>query len=894
MSIVALRCKKHNREQKLAFSLLQYALDGAGNKAVRRLSESKNEVVRSAWTSTPRPLAVGLYCQHCLQEGNRKPLPIDQDDLPDLGLADRPIIFLPSEQVDASKVVATLHDVHSRQIHYVQTLPAADGAFADNSLLTTLHPALAQSLHNKILGEDGKFFQFQQDAIEAAMAGHDFIVTTPTASGKTITYLTPILDTLLKEPGATALYLSPLVALTGDQFDTFSRLDHSGTDWVSKGERFSIHRVCRSLEFQRNRVTIARYDGSVSNGDREAIRKQKPQLLLTTPDMLHLSLLSGAFNERAWTYLFRGLRYVVIDEMHTYRGVLGASFANLIRRLSRICQIHGAHPQFLCASATITEPAQTVKKLTGRHPIVINGSTTGAPKRQRELVIWSDPSDEDPRALSTQAKDILLFFLRNRIRTIAFGRSIREINDIYRFVKAELRELDLAEIQIRPFMRELTAEDKRSIIRELKDGRQHAVISTTALAMGIDIGSLSAAVIIGFPGSIAQLWQEAGRAGRAGEGIIVLILDKDPLNQFFVAHPQLLFDLHAEPIYCNPDNPYVVRNHLLCAARELPLSADEFKLFGPIAPQIAEQLKDNGFLVPSDEEEKWGLSSLGDIEVGSVSFRNLSFAIDVLTEDRREAIVQVDAARAQRALHKYAHYQHIDRYYEVTQFNVDFSTQKGQILVREVEHPEYTTTADIDYTIQIKQTFTQRAICNYNISFGQVISRTDVSGYYKVPLFARNEPFVFQPLGKAVPPTLEYETQALWITFSESVLYDHSTDEQLAGIYSLAGALRLATAVEELCDPADIEVLGQILHIDTHLPTIILYDSTPGGVGIAEAAYTKIEKILQRALTILEDCPHCSKHPESRGCPYCVTARYGDESSIDRLLAIKISRTLVS
>jgi DEAD/DEAH box helicase domain-containing protein len=271
----------------------------------------------------------------------------------------------------------------------------------------------------------------------------------------------------------------------------------------------------------------------------------------------------------------------------------------------------------------------------------------------------------------------------------------------------------------------------------------------------------------------------------------------------------------------------------------------------------------------------------------------LSFVIDVFKEDPREALIQVDAARAQRALHKYAHYQHIDKYYEVTEFNVDFHTQKGHILVREVEYPEYTTSADIDCTIQIKQTQTQRVAHRYNVSFGRVISCTNVSGYYKVPLFARNEPFVFQPLGKAVPPPLEYETQALWITFFESVLYDHSTEEQLAGLYSLAGALRLATAVEELCDPVDIEALGQILHTDTQLPTIILYDSTPGGVGIAEAAYAKTEQILRRALTILEDCPHCSKHPESRGCPYCVTARYGDASSINRSLAIQIGRTLL-
>lgn len=892
MSIIALRCKRHNRDQKLPFHLLQYALDSDGRKAIRTLTEERGEVARGPWQYTPRPFDVGLYCQHCLNEGNRQPLPIDPEDLPDLGLADRPIVFIAPEAFDPPYIVEALRNAHDKQIRHVETLPEVAAAHTDDALLDQLHPALGQAIRAEILGGRGKLFQFQNEAIEAALAGHDFIVTTPTASGKTLTYLTPILDTLLKNEGSTALYLSPLVALTGDQLDAITRLDRSKTDWASRGERFSIHRVCRTLDFHRDRLTVARYDGSVTTGDRQAIRKAKPQLLLTTPDMLHIAILSGAFSDSTWAYLFRGLRYVVIDELHTYRGVLGAAFANLIRRLRRICEAHGAQPQFLCASATITEPAVTVEKLTGRRPIVIDGSATGAPMRRRQFVLWSDPSDDDARALSTQAKDALLFLLRNRVRTIAFGRSISEINDIYRFARAELREAELPQIQISPFMRELKPDEKRRIVRELKDGRLHAVISTTALAMGIDIGNLSAAVIIGFPGSIAQLWQEAGRAGRAGEGLIILILDKDPLNQFFVAHPQVLFDLHAEPVYCNPDNPYVVRSHLLCAARELPLSDTEIHFFGPQAHALAEQLKDQQLLIPAADGAGWMLSPSGDTALGAVSFRNLSFAIDVLTEERREVIVQVDAARAQRALHKYAHYQLIDRYYEVTQFDVDFGKQRGQILVRELERPEYTTTADINASVQITHTGPQQTRSHCCVTFGNVVSRTDVTGYYKVPLFARNEPFAFQPLGRAAPPTLEYVTQAFWITFNERAFHSLLADELPAGLYSLAGALRLATAVEELCDPSDIEVVSELFHTDTGQPTIIIYDATPGGVGIAEAAFANVERIMRRGLSILEECPYCSNHPASRGCPHCVTARYGDENTINRHVAIAIGRAI--
>ena len=546
-------------------------------------------------------------------------------------------------------------------------------------------------------------------------------------------YITPIVDTLLRRPEATALYLSPLVALTADQMESISALDDSGIDWESRGERFSHHRFCRKLQFGKRSLTVARYDGQVSDGDRQHIRKTKPQYLLTTPDMLHIALLNGAFQEKLWAYFFANLRYVVIDELHTYKGVFGASFANLVRRLQRICHAHGTEPTFLCASATMQEPMTTVEKLIGRLPVVVDGSNNGAPQNQREFVLWSDQIERDTRALSTQAKDVLLFALKRRIRTIAFGRSISEINDIYRFVRAELRESGIDEIRITPFMRELRPNEKRQIVRELKNGKIHGAISTTALSMGIDIGSLCAAVVIGFPGSIATLWQEAGRAGRSGDGLIVLIADSGPLDQFFVNHPDVLFDLTAEPVYCNPNNPYIVRGHLLCAARELPIQLSEIEQFGPLAKSIVEELVEEGWLHLDTQTDGLSLTENGQAQLTSISLRNLGFTIDVITETDRSVIVQVDAARAQRALHKYAHYQHIDRYYEVTRFDVDFRSQRGQILVKELENPEYTTTARVEREVTILNTRQTIALPKYEAKFGEIRSKTGIAGYYTIP-----------------------------------------------------------------------------------------------------------------------------------------------------------------
>lgn len=892
MNIVPIRCRNHNREQKMPLDILQVVLADDGNRTMRRLSAPNQDLVKGPWERCARPFDAGLYCQHCLNEGKRSPLPIDQEDWPDLDLADRPILFVNPHEFLTQATVELLQDTFPTIRQYTRMLDAVPPSYGSNQVLGQLVPQLQVAIQQRILGESGRLYRFQTEAIQAALDGSDVVVTTPTASGKTLAYLIPIFNTILQDPSATALYLSPLVALTEDQLETVTQLDGSGTDWIGKGARFSNYLVCRKLELGNLNVNVARYDGSVTDGDRQLIRRTQPQYLLTTPDMLHLALLNGAFDEKQWAYFFKGLRYVVIDELHTYRGVFGASFANLVRRLLRVCRAYGAKPKFLCASATIQKPSVVVEQLIGRKPVVIDGTNAGAPQNRRMFVLWSSQVDDDIRALSTQGKDVLLFALRNRIRTIAFGRSISEINDIYRFVTAELRESGSDAIRITPFMRELRPDEKRNIIGDLKRGTLHGVISTTALSMGIDIGNLSAAIIIGFPGSIADLWQQAGRAGRAGDGLVVLIAANNPLDQFFVNHPEVLFDLDAEPVYCNPNNPYIVRGHLLCAARELPLDLSGAADFGPSGPAVLEELLHEGSLLRQDDGRLAIPESMRK-DFPSIPLRNLNFAIDVITEDRRAVIVQVDAARAQRALHRYAHYQHVNRYYEVTRYDVDHRSQKGIILVKELENPEYTTSAKIERDVRIRHTWSTQGLGNFSAHFGEVHPETNVVGYYKVPLFARNEPFRYQPLGIAAPRPLAYNTHGLWLTISPLLLHQCPEEEQVAGLYSLTEAVRLAIAIEELCDPSDLAAVSVIHHADTGQPTVMIYDSTPGGIGITEAASTKIEAILARALLILDECPYCSVHPESRGCPYCVTAQYGDETTTNRQVATEILKGML-
>lgn len=887
MSIVLLRCRVHNRGEKARpLSLVQFAFDSGGQRARRQLTQSGSELVKGSWQHSAQPFAAGLYCQYCLDAGQREPLPnLDDQDIADVGLGDVPLVFQSPAQFDATTFTEKLVETFGSRIQCVREFPPQPGVYTSPTLFNRLHPGVQQALRERILPDGGALYEFQARAIDASLRGNDVVVTTPTASGKSLTYTVPVLDSLLRDRSATALYLSPLVALTGDQLEAVTRFDCTRTDWTRRGERFSIHRVLRTLEIGAERLTIARYDGSVSRGDRQDIRSKRPQYLLTTPDMVHQGLLLGAFNDRQWLYLFRGLQYVVIDELHTYRGILGASFANLLRRLQRICQRLGSNPRFLCASATMTDPADTVERLIGRRPVLIDAGTSEAPLHRRHFVLWNSAAKGD--ALSTEAKNLLLFLVAQRVRSIAFARSISEINDIYRFVQAELRQSGLVDTPLRPFMRELLPEEKRKTIDDLKQGRLHGVISTTALSMGIDIGTLSVAAIFGFPGSIAQLWQQAGRAGRNGEGVVVMIADTNPMDQFFVNHPDVLFDLRAEPVYCNPDNPYIVRSHLLQAAREAPLEHSELALFGPAAAPLARELVDSGTLLV-DAQERYSLPA-SEIEAEPTPFRNLSFSIDVLTEERTP-VVQVDAIRAQRALHLFAHYQHVDDYYRVVHCDLDMQKGYGRIIVQPIERPEFLTTAKVERTVHITTRERHYDHPRYTIAYGVVRCATTISGYYKVPLFARGERFEFQPLGRAAPPAFIYETQAFWLTLDPALLWEHPAEERESGLTSCVGALRLATAIEELCDPADVESLAVEQHPSTGAPILFIYDAAPGGVGISEAAFAVIERVLLRAEQILADCPYCTQHPESRGCPYCVTAEYGDEHSINRHVALELLR----
>jgi DEAD/DEAH box helicase domain-containing protein len=461
-SYILVRCKTHNRGQNpLPYRLQQYSKDSSGRLAVRELTKAGDEIIAGGWSYSPRPFQPGIYCAHCLADGKREPLDIDELDMKEAGVADTPLVFQIAKEFSAQEALEILQSRFAPSIRLAKILPAVEGRVVPDSVLSQVHSGLQQAIRSKITNGNG-LFEFQSRAIELALQRKDLIVTTPTASGKSLTYVVPILDRLLKDQTATALYLSPLTALTSDQLDAISRLDSRNTDWVEKAGTYSIHASLRKVWFDNGAVEVARYDGQVLQGDRDEIRRRQPQWLMTTPDMLHWGLLRNAFSEKTWGYFFKNLSIVVIDEMHTYRGLLGASFANLMRRLERICHKYGVVPQFISTSATIVEPAATMQRLTGRWPMVVDGDNRGAPQTERAFVMMAEPpAEETPRQLSTQAKDMLLHFMKERVRTLAFSRSIDEINTVYRFTKAELKGLGMSNVELTPFKAELNPADKK-------------------------------------------------------------------------------------------------------------------------------------------------------------------------------------------------------------------------------------------------------------------------------------------------------------------------------------------------------------------------------------------------------------------------------------------------
>lgn len=893
INLAGFRCRPHQRNGALVkLRLIVQARDGLLYERTYTQELPKQPVV-SEWREARLPLAVGMHCEMCIREGQNSLIEDDFDYIA-MHIGDIiPFVLVASSMVNAEVLADKIEERFGASAYRTQ-LPAVQPTYADWSKVK-LHPVLLASLRQRILPSDAQLYAFQAEAIASILAGRDTIVTTPTASGKTLAYLLPALHTIMSNPASTVLYISPLNALTEDQLDAICRFDESNNDWNTMASQFGQYRTLRTIQIGTHEITVCRYDGTAEN--RQAIKLSNPHIVMTNPDMLHIGIMTNSYQ---WQRFFSNLKYIVIDEVHTYRGVVGSSMANVLRRLLAICKRYGSNPVLVCASATIANTAHVLRTLTGREFYIVDGGNS-APQRERTMLVRSaaieqgdDSNSKRPRqslALVTLARQMLTALYDQRIRTILFGRSINEINDVQRILKDALQLTDAQQSRIQTYRRELAQSDKMRILQEMRNGKMHMILSTTALSMGIDIGNISAVVIAGFPGSIAEFWQQAGRAGRSGQGLIVFLASVDAQNQFFARNPDALFNLRAQPMFLNPDNTYIVRRHMIAHIKNGNVSVGDIQIFGVHATNVLQQLIDEGQVVVDNQTQQINLQNKNMHLTGLRDIDGTPVKVMVGTTE----LATVDQSRAMRALHYGAIYMVQYEYYEVVQTNWQQESVGGNVKLQLIPEPEYMTDVMVESTVEPMSEFENGIAAPLLQFIRQVKITSQAIGYMKHPIRQRQQKSIFRPLDPTRSPTVTVYSHGLRMTLHPmNFRQTLASNDVLAAQTSMLIALRLAISIEQLCDVQDIDytVIG---NLSTNTVTQLwFFDTASGGIGICEAVWQNPLPVLTRAHAILAKCPHCSEHPESRGCAYCAVPRYGDETTINRQVAMVMLEELMA
>ncbi|MBA2945067.1 DEAD/DEAH box helicase [Streptomyces sp. PSKA28] len=688
-------------------------------------------------------------------------------------------------------------------------------------------------------------------AAEYALDGESVVVSTGTASGKSLAYLVPVLSTLLDGSdapngrGATALYLAPTKALAADQCR-------------------AVKDLARPLG---NAVRPAAYDGDTPVEEREWVR-QYANYVLTNPDMLHRGILPS---HPRWSSFLRALRYVVIDECHTYRGVFGSHVAQVVRRLRRLCARYGSEPVFLMASATAAEPAVAAQRLTGLPVREI--ADDASPRGELVFALWEPPLTQlhgekgapVRRTATAETADLLTDLVTQGVRTVAFVRSRRGAELISVIAQERLAALtsaaetpgdrSLAQ-RVAAYRGGYLPEERRALERALHSGDLLGLAATTALELGVDVSGLDAVLIAGYPGTRASLWQQAGRAGRSGQGALaVLVARDDPLDTYLVHHPEALFQKPVESTVLDPDNPYVLAPHLCAAAAELPLTDDDLPLFGPATADLLPQLEAAKLLRRRAKAWHWTrrerAADLTDIRGGG------GRPVQIVEAETGRLLGTVDASAAHATVHDGAVHLHQGRTYLVRQLDLEDSVA----LVEEAD-PPYSTVARDTTSISVLETDVEVPWGEARLCYGSV----EVTN--QVVSFLRRKLITGEVLGETrldLPPRT-LRTRAVWWTVTED-----QVDAARVNPDQLGGALHAAEHASigmlplfATCDRWDIGGVSIPLHPDTLLPTVFVYDGHPGGAGFAERAFHTAREWLTATRQAIASC-ECDA-----GCPSCI------------------------
>ena len=756
----------------------------------------------------------------------------------------------------------------------IRQIPAREAKFRPMPVWVT--SALAEAYQAKGIRE---LYSHQAATAELVREGKNVVVVTPTASGKTLCYNLPVLNAVLEKPDTRTLYLFPTKALAQDQLaelqDLGKRLDDS--------------------------FGVFTYDGDTPSDARKAIR-ERGHIVLTNPDMLHTGILP---HHTKWMRLFENLRYIVLDELHTYCGVFGSHLANVLRRLKRIAKFYGSDPQFICCSATIANPGELASRLIEKKVEVVEEN--GAPAGEKLFVFYNPPMINRNlgirRSYINEATRVAKEILGRRLQTIIFANSRLHTEVMLTYLQqANPPKPGLPE-PVRGYRGGYLPGERREIERGLRDGRILGVVATNALELGIDVGSLDACVMAGYPGSIASTWQRAGRAGRrSGSSCAVFVASSAPLDQFIVQHPDYFFGSSPEHAHIQPDNLEILVNHLKCAAFELPISPDE--RFGSVdLPELCEQLGDAGFLHQSGGDWHWidEAYPADTVSLRSVTSDNF-VVIDTTGEDRGkpEVIGEVDFSSALTTVHPKAIYIHQGQQYHVE--HLDFDKRKAYVKPVNVD---YFTDA-IRYTqVRVLEVAQEETNSGPAVrAHGDVLVRSQVVGFKKIKFFTNDN----VGSGKLELPENEMHTTSFWLTLGHSLLAElpFSLSERQSGIFGLLYALGsmatllmmcdrrdLGTAVgerppsaaseinwEDFAGPANASEVKEFFE-----PNLYIYDAYPGGIGFSQPLYRACDVLLSRTMELISACP-CEN-----GCPSCIgpTAEHSERT---KKVALEILRRL--
>ncbi len=695
------------------------------------------------------------------------------------------------------------------------------------SMPEQLNPLLKKALEHRGVSE---LYTHQKTAFETAMSGQSITAVTPTASGKTLCYNLPVLQTILNDSSSRALYMFPTKALAQDQ-------------------KSEINELIQEAGLDINSYT---YDGDTPANIRQRVRKAG-HVVITNPDMLHSAILP---HHTKWVSLFENLKFVVIDELHTYRGVFGSHVANVIRRLKRICSYYGSNPVFICTSATIANPLELAETLTETHMVLVDNN--GAPTGRKHFVFYNPPVINKPlnlrRSATLEVRRIAGELLRNKIQTIVFARSRVRVEIILTYLQ-ELVKNQLGPKSIMGYRGGYLPAERRRIEKGLRNGDIYGVVSTNALELGVDIGQLQVCIMTGYPGTISSAWQQAGRAGRRhGEALVIMVASSSPLDQYVIQNPDYFFNKSPETARINPDNLIILIDHLKCAAYELPFKKDE-EFGGLGTEELLEYLVEERVLYQNGDKWYWMNDSFPahNISLRSASQENV-IIIDQSDIANVRVIGEMDTFSAMTLLHDEAIYLHQGIQYQVEKLDWD----EKKAYVREVD-VDYYTDANLAVQLKVLEVDKLAERNGVEIGYGDVSVRAMATIFKKIK-FETHDNIGSGPI---FLPEMELHTSSAWVSLEDN-LDELKHDRLEQGLIGASHALSNIAPLFVMADPQDIHVVPQVKADHNEKPTIFFYDSYPGGVGLSDKLYAGMELVLEEAAAMIDRCP-CEE-----GCPSCI------------------------